>query len=104
MPLILALWTAFAAIAVPLVIRVLTAIGIGVATYAGVHELFDWALGLVQSNINSLGADVLQYVAVFRVDQFMTIVFSAMVTRLVFTGMNAAGAITKMQWRVPGAD
>jgi hypothetical protein len=101
-PLVTALWTAFVAIAVPLAVRVLGALGLGVATYTGVKALIDWALDFVKSNINALGADLLVYVAVFNVDRFFTIVFSAMVVRLVFVGLTSAGAITKMQWRSPG--
>jgi hypothetical protein len=101
-PLVTALWSAFVAIAVPLAVRVLGALGLGVATYTGIKVLIDWALDFVKTNINALGGDVLVYVAVFNVDRFMTIVFSAMLVRLVFVGLTSAGAITKMQWRAPG--
>lgn len=102
-PLVIALWSSFATIALPLVIRVLAAIGLGVATYGGIKTLVDELLALVQSSINAVGADILQWVGFFRVDQFMTIVFSAFVVRLVFMGMTATGAISRMQWRSPGA-
>lgn len=86
-------------IGAPLVIRVLAALGLGFAAYSGISVLLDELLDMVQGNINALGSQVLQYVAVFNVDRFMTMVFSAFVIRLVFMGMSSAGVISRMQWR-----
>lgn len=102
-PLVVAFWSSFVAIAGPLVVRVLAAIGLGVVAYAGISELMDTLFDLVQTNIGALGADILQFVAVFNVDRFFTMVFSAFTIKLVFMGLTATGTITRMQWRAPGA-
>jgi hypothetical protein len=98
MPVILAWLAALVPIVKPLVIRVLTSLGLGVATYSGIALLLDQLRDLVVANINASGATILQYIAVFNVDRAITIIFSACTVRLVFMGMNASGAMTRMTW------
>jgi hypothetical protein len=101
LPLVAVFWSTFVSIAIPLAIRVLAAIGLGVVAYSGISALMDSLFDFVQTNIGNLGSDILQYVAVFNVDRFFTMIFSAFTIRLVFLGMSSAGVITRMQWRAP---
>lgn len=103
MPFITALLAGLTSIAGPLAVRVLTGLGVGVATYSGVKALLDMLLSEVQTNMNSLGGQLLQFAAVFNLDRAIMIIFSAYTVRLTFMGMTAAGILTRMQWRTPTA-
>lgn len=100
-PLAVGIWAAFSAIAVPLVVRILIALGIGSVTYVGIKALFDSLLANVQSQFAGFPTEVLDVIAVMRVDDAVTVLFSAIVVRLAFAGLTAAGAIQRVKWTLP---
>jgi len=98
-PVVAAFWATFSAIMVPLAYRLLAGLGIGMVTYSGLRELLDMALEGIQTSIGGMGANVLQWVALFNVDRYFMIVFSAMTVRMVFQGLQATGLVQKMVFR-----
>lgn len=99
LPMVAAFWATLASIAAPLCYRILAALGLGMVSYAGIGELMDMVIDGVQGSINSFPAPILQYVAVFNIDRYFMIVFSAMSVRLVFQGLQATGLVQKMVFR-----
>ena len=99
MPLIVALWTAFVAIVPGLVTRVLIAAGVSLATYGGVTALLDGTLDTVVGSMNGVGTLAKSLIGVCQVDKAVTVIFSALVTRMTFAGLTASGALKKVLWR-----
>jgi len=100
MPLPLALGGAAvsAIIAVPLVVRILTAIGLSVVTYVGVNALWETAQAQIWSALGGVSANILTILVMARVDDAMMLVFSAGSAKLVLKGLNAAGAFSRVRW------
>lgn len=89
MPVFLAaLGGMFLNIAGSLVLRVITSLGIGVVAYTGMGVTLDWLKGEVVANAAGLPADVLGMMATMKVGSSISIVFSAMVARMLITGMS----------------
>lgn len=61
----------------PLVVRVMTALGLSVVTIEGTQSAFDQTLAYVQSAVNSMPAAVLQMGEMFGVSTGMSWVFGA---------------------------
>lgn len=81
-----------------LVMHLLVAIGVGTATYLGVGALFDFALGEIQTKFAAMPVQAIQLLNVCGVDNYISILFSAMTIRLTLTGLTAAGALKKVYW------
>jgi hypothetical protein len=89
MPIFLAaLGGMFLNIAGSLVLRVITSLGIGVVAYTGMSTTLDWLKGEIVSSASSLPADILGMMATMKVGASISIVFSAMVARLLINGMS----------------
>lgn len=89
MPIFLAaLGGMFLNIAGSLVLRVITSLGIGVVAYSGMSTTLDWLKGEIVNSAAGLPADVLGMMATMKVGASISIVFSAMVARLLINGMS----------------
>lgn len=80
-----------------LVPRILISLGIGIATFAGVKTLVDQAKALIVTQLGGLSGDVINVLALCKVDVAINILFSALIVRLTLQGMSAAGAITRFK-------
>ena len=80
---------------VPLIIKVLGALGVGFVTY----QLGQFALGeifsLVQSNINQLPPEVLAFVGIAKIGEAISIVFGGLAARLALMGFSGTGSTAK---------
>lgn len=79
----------------PLVMRVLTSLGIGSISYIGINLMLDQIKGYVISSFGSAGADTLGLLGLARVDIAVNIVLSAVTARAVLSGMQS-GVIKKL--------
>lgn len=87
------------AIVVPLVIKVMVGLGVGFITYTGVTLILDQALSFVIGQFSDLPGTVAQLLAMANVDRYVTMIFSAYSARLVLSGLNASGALTRFTAR-----
>jgi hypothetical protein len=83
--------------------RIIAAMGVGVVTYIGVGELLESALAEIQSLTAGLGAYVLQAMVLMRIDDAITVIFSAMAGRVAMKAFGPAGAIGSFFVRPPTA-
>jgi hypothetical protein len=89
MPVFLAaLGGMFLNIAGSLVLRVITSLGIGVVAYKGMSVTLDWLRAEVVSSAAGLPAEMLGMMAAMKVGASISIVFSAMLARMLITGMS----------------
>ena len=104
MPLAYAFIAYLAANLVPLGIRLLVGIGVGVATYTGIKAALDYALGQVISIMSGAGTVIVEWAAFFYLDRVITLVFSALVVRWVLRGLNGVTDVMRTTtWRPPVA-
>lgn len=78
----------FLNIAGSLVLRVITSLGIGIASYTGMSASITWLKNEVVSNVSALPVDVIGMMSSMKVGSAVSIVFSAMLARLLITGMS----------------
>lgn len=76
-----------------LIFKVVSAFGVGVVVFYGVGELLDATLLEIQSMTASLPATMAQIVAVLRIDDAITVLFSAGSIRVSLKTFGAAGGI-----------
>ena len=89
MPIFLAaLGGVFLNITASLVGRVLTALGIGVIAYKGIGVSLDYLKGQLIASAGGLPADVLGMLSTMKVGNCISIIISAMLARLLITGMS----------------
>ena len=100
-PLAIGFWSVFSSILVPMLVRAGIALGVGTVTYLGVKALVDSAKANIQSQFAGFTSDMLDVISVMRVDDAITVIFSAIVARLSIKGLTAAGAISKVKWSLP---
>ncbi|WP_137885734.1 DUF2523 domain-containing protein [Pseudomonas sp. 2FE] len=92
-----AIFTFLTTILGPLVVKVLTSLGIGAVSYVGINMLLDQVKSYVVSSFGGAGADTLALLGLAKVDIAVNIVLSAVTARAVYAGMNAAsGTIKKL--------
>lgn len=89
------IFTFLTTIAGPLVVRVLTSLGIGSISYVGINLMLEQIKGYVVSSFSGAGADALALLGLARVDVAINIVLSAVTARAVLSGMQS-GAIKKL--------
>jgi hypothetical protein len=94
---------AVAAIIVPLVVKVLVAIGVGFATYTGVSAALGAARTYLEARFADLPVEVLALLGIMNVDKFVTMILSAYAVRLVLMGLTASGALNRFQVKGVGA-
>lgn len=72
-----AFFAAMAAVAVPILVQVVTMIGFGLITYTGVTLALDQLESILISHLNSLPTDVLQIIFLAGADSAVGILFGA---------------------------
>jgi len=77
-----------------LVGRILLSLGIGYAVYTGVDTSIAWAKGQVVQHIGALGSQVVATAGALQVGRIISIIMSAITTRLAVQGMTG-GALKK---------
>jgi hypothetical protein len=75
--------------------RVLIAIGFGIVAYTGISTLLDTLKAQAISNLNSVPSDIIGIMGLMKVDVSLSIIFSAIATRLLIMGLTS-GVIKKM--------
>lgn len=70
-----------------LVGRVMIALGISVVTYTGMTVTLDWLKAGALQAVAGLPAQVIQILGILRVGQCISIVFSAILARLIIQGL-----------------
>lgn len=78
-----------------LVGRILLSLGIGYAVYSGVDTSIAWAKSQVVQHIGALGSQVVATAGALQVGRIISIITSALTTRLLIQGMTG-GALKKM--------
>jgi len=99
------LWfAALGPVIIPIVVRVVTALGFGVATYTGISVLWDSIEAEIWANLSSTSSSILTILGMARVDDAMKVLLSAGATVLLLKGLNTAlGSISKWRAGGPGA-
>lgn len=100
MPAILAFFRVFlsSAVLVPLVQRLAAAIGIAAVSYAGFHVLLNAVVAHIQTQVGALPANVLAILAVANVWKAISVVLSALTTRMVVKGVTESGMLKRITW------
>jgi len=95
MAFILRLVGVLAAASSSVVGRVLIALGIGYVSYTGIDITLTALKAQVVTQLGSGPATVIACLHLFKVDVVVSILFSAMATRLIVSGLTS-GAVTRM--------
>lgn len=66
----------------PIVIRVLTTLGLGVVSFVGFDSALNYIQSLIQSNFNALPADVAGFVFLSGIPTGMAMILSALFARI----------------------
>lgn len=82
--------------------RVLIALGMSFVTFGGISVLFSGLKSIVVSNLGYMPQKILLLLGYVKIDVAITMIFSAMVARLVLMGLSNAGLWMTMRMRGPG--
>ena len=89
---------ALAAALIPLVVKLLLALGIGFVTYTGVQLLLDTIATQIQAQFNIPGwSSVTNLLAYMNVDRAITIMLSAITVRATLRGLQAGGDLRRIR-------
>lgn len=81
------------AVSIPMVVKVMAALGIGFVTYTGADLVLTEGQTWLNGQVNSLPADMLQILFLMGLDQGLAIVFSAFAAHI--TILTTVGAFTR---------
>jgi hypothetical protein len=84
-----------------LAFRVIAALGVGIVTYVGIGAMLDAAKAEIVSLTAGLGTYVAQAVVLMRIDDGVTVVFSAIAARVAMKAFGPGGAIGSLIIRPP---
>lgn len=99
MPAIIAIcWGVVSALLMNVVSRVITAIGFGTVTFAGMTLLLNNLKASIIANAHSLPAAMVQIVSLLGLGNAITITLSALVIRATLNGMDSAGNYVATKW------
>jgi len=87
------------AIGTALVTRILVGIGVGIVTYIGVQTFWESIQAGVWSSLGGVSANILTLLQMARVDDALTVVFSAGSAKLTLKGLTAAGKLNLLRWK-----
>lgn len=87
MAFLYALIGALASAAGTLIGKALIAFGVGVVTYTGLRTALDAMFNQVKNNLHGVNADVTNILGVLKLDIVLSIVFSALVARMILNGL-----------------
>lgn len=76
--------------------RVLLALGFGWLSFAGVDTSLTWLKTQAVDALHGLPAGVLGLLATLKVGEFISIIFSALLVRLLLAGLTPGGSIYKL--------
>lgn len=79
--------------------RVLLSLGIGWLAYTGLDTSIAWMKAQALNSLSGLGPQVVGLMATMKVGEFISILFSALTTRLLLNGLAPGGAIYKLARR-----
>jgi len=88
-----ALWGALIQIVGTLVGRALISAGVGVVAFTGMSASVAWVKDHFFTSVNGLPAAAIQALGLMQVDTAVEMLCSAILMRLAFKGMSAAGTI-----------
>ncbi|MCX7258695.1 MAG: DUF2523 domain-containing protein [Polaromonas sp.] len=74
-------------IAGSMVLRVLVSLGVGFVAYTGINSTFDWLKNQIVSSASGLPPEIIGMLSVMKVGSSISIIFSAIMVRLLFQGM-----------------
>ena len=88
------LWviTLIATMVGPLIIKILSSLGIGVVTYTLGSYALDGLFNTIKTNFSALPPEVIPFLAMAKIDFLLTTVFAAFAARLVWQGFSNTGA------------
>lgn len=89
-----ALGPLLAALAGPLAKKVLTALGIGWLTYAGLDTAVSFGLGLAKSSLAGLSGDILQIAAMSGLFTALSVIAGGIVASLAMVGLTRLTKLT----------
>lgn len=81
--------------------RVIALLGIGFITVVGVKPLLNYATRQIQSLLNINAPDwfpIVQWLGVMKLDICVSVIISAVLGKLVLSGLTAAGGMRKMHF------
>ena len=84
-----------------LVTRVIALLGIGFITVVGVKPLLDWAMRQFQTLLNIQSPDyfpLVQWLGVMKLDICVSVMLSAVLAKLMLSGLTAAGGLRRMHF------
>lgn len=76
--------------------RVLLSLGFGFVTFTGTNTTISWAKSQALGALSGLSAQMLGLLAYMKVGEAISIVFSALLVRLLLQGLSAGGSISKL--------
>lgn len=76
--------------------RALLALGLGWVSYQGVRVTIDYLKAEALSALSGVSAQMLGLMAYLKVGEFISIIFSALLVRLLLNGLSSGGAIYKL--------
>lgn len=94
-----AIWVFLLFTAGPIVLHILTALGIGYVVYEGVQLGLDAVYSYAQNQIGALPEYVIQLLGILQIDTAMAMLIAAHTAKITILGVNAA--ITKWSLRQP---
>lgn len=82
------IWGALAPFLGSLLGRAMVALGFGAVSYTGISITLDWLKSQAVSAIGALGPDVVGMLVRLKVGVFISIIFSALLARMVLNGLS----------------
>lgn len=76
--------------------RVLIALGFSAITFTGLSLTLDWLKTQAVNALTGLPHDMVQLIAYMKVGESISIILSALATRMVLEGLSAGGTISKL--------
>jgi hypothetical protein len=104
-PVVSALLSGLALAAVPIALRVLAGVGVGVVVYQGVNALLDSVVYQVSAGLAGLPASGLAILQLLGFQTALSIILSAVAVRLTLLGVSAlTGSLSVTRFRPPTAE
>lgn len=92
------LFTLLSTVVGPLVIKVLRVLGIGLVSYVGTNLVIDQAKDALLANFGIVDSAVQGILGLAKIDVAINIIFAAIVTRLVVSGLSATDKIGRYKF------
>ena len=86
-----------------LIFKVITAFGIGFVVFTGVNFFFDQAFDAIEAAMSGANAEIIKVFIIFRIDDAVTVLSSAVAIRLTLKTFGVGGNIRQLRLGVPEA-